>query len=808
MGTLGLDLRYAARQLVKSPGFTLTAVLSLAIGLGANVSVFSVAQTLLWRPLSGIAEPERLVDIGRTDDGSGFDTMGYPDFLDYQAGAKSLSHVFAFEPQSFYVGISGSTQRAMGFSASREYFDALGVRPAHGRFFLPEEDRQAGGAPVAVVSHDFFERRLGGDPRAVGRSILVNSLPFTVVGVTPPDFHGHIVLLSPEIWVPITARLSSRPNELERLSGRGWSWLILGGRLADNASLGQARAELATVAARLKREFPESHSRRGVAVLPARPVPAPGRNPAKALSILLFALVGLVLLIACVNVASMLLARFEARRRELSVRQSLGATQARLVCQLLVEAVLLFAVAAGPALLLARWGVDLLSGFRPPTPFPLRLDFPIDYRVLAFGAVLAVVTGLLFGLGPALRASRHDPIAGLRDGLGTSRSRPLRLRRALVAAQLGLSLVLLSAAGLLLRGLGTAHRIDPGFDGRGVTAVEVDLDLAGYDDVRARALLEEAARRVSRLPGIEAVTGARVVPLDFTRLGFGPIAAPGIEGIGADANVVLPGLFAALRMPLTGRDFSPGDGADSRRVAIVNEALARQLWPGGSALGRTFYWPSQKDRPFEVIGVARDSRTRSLLDPPGPFYWIPASQHNALHMNLLVRAGAHSAAVPSAVAGVLRDLDPHVPPGPPRLLDDVAAMATLPQRLSASVAGSLGLVGLLLAALGLYGVVTYGVVTRTRELAVRLALGARRRQIVAFVLRDAARPLVVGVGAGLVLSVGAGWLLRGFLFDLSPVDPWTFVSVSLLLGGVALLSAALPARRAATLDPMTSLRSE
>ncbi len=811
---LGNDLRFALRRLVKSPGYALAAVASLVVGIGATTAIYSVVEALLLRPLSGIAQPERLVDIGRTEHGGGFDTFGYPDLVAFREHARTLDQIFGYHMDPFLVRIDKATDRVLGYAVSANYFETLGVHPEVGRFFAAAEDSQQGGAPVAVVSDAFFRRQLGGDAGRLGSLVYVDSRPFTLIGVAPPDFHGHIFALHPDVFVPLTTPLSDEAWQRRRLTSEEGAWLVIGGRLAPHATVAAAQAELSGIAAQLAKAYPESHGTRGVRVLPTKPIPGPGQKPIRLFATLLFTLVGLVLTIACMNVASMMLARGEERRREIAVRQALGAPRHRIVRQLLVESALLFALAAPPALLLARWCTSLLVMLKPPAPFPIRLDFPVDWTAAAFALALAFATGLLFGLAPALRASRRDPRASLHDGSAGSGTRQLRLRRALVGGQLAFSVLLLIAAGLLLRALDTASRIDPGFDPQGVVAYEFNFDLAGYRGDRSRQAVNQLVEGARALPGVTAAAASRLVPLDLSRMSFGGVAVQGFEspskwGFDADADIVSPGFFSTLRIPLEGRDFDASDRADGAKVAIVNQTFARRFFPDG-AIGRSFdlITGANEQEAYRIVGVARDIQAHALGDEPKLFYWLAASQQPVEKMSLLVRTNGEPTALAGEVAALAKSLDPDLPPGPARPLGEVAQTSTLPQRLAASVAGSVGGIGLFLAAIGLYGVVAFAVAARRRELAVRMALGAAGRDILRFVVADAARPVAIGATIGLALALALSRLLSSLLFGLSSTDLLTFVAVPALLAGVAVVAVLVPARRALAVDPAAALRAE
>jgi putative ABC transport system permease protein len=494
------------------------------------------------------------------------------------------------------------------------------------------------------------------------------------------------------------------------------------------------------------------------------------------------------------------------------VRQALGASRRRLVREMLSETLLLFLLAAAPALLLARWGVDLIAAFRPPTPLPVFLDFPVDWSAAAFAGALALAAGVLFGLAPALRATRRAPNAALHDGTAGGGTRQLRLRRGLVAVQLALSLVLLVAAGLLLRALDTARSIDPGFRTDGVVGYPFSFELTGRDDEGARQLLQQLVEEARALPWATAVTATATLPLDMSRMGIGGVEIDGREspsefGFETDANVVAPGYFDALDIPLAGRDFTFADRHEGERVAIVNRTFEARYFPDG-ALDRTFRLIGDENPPtYRIVGVARDIKASRLDEPARPFLWVSAMQWNARDYYVMAR-GADVATMTRELGALARRLDPDLPPGPPSPLAEVAETSTLPQRLAGSVAGVVGAVGLFLAAIGLYGVAAFAVAARRRELAVRMALGARGQDVVRFVVADAARPVIVGTLAGLALAFGLSRLLSSLLYGLSPTDLVTFAGVPALLVAVAVVAVLVPARRAAAIEPAAALRSE
>ena len=816
MDVLIQDLRYAARQLRHSPLFTLTAVLSLAVGIGAATAVYSVVHAVLLAPVEGLRDPGRLVEVGRTEGGSGFDTFGYQDYLDLARGSRALSGLYGWEPRRVdQRPEGGEAAKAFAFGVTANYFDVLGVQPELGRLLQPEDDSPAGGAAVVVASHDFFTRVLRGDPLAIGRPIVLSGAPFTLVGVAAPGFHSQLFGLAPDLFVPMTTPLG-RENLSEVLTRRGAAWMLLGGRLADGRTVGEARAEMAALFSRIKTEFPDAYGEWGTEVVPAGPSPAFARTPLSLFAALLFALVLLVLLIACANVSSMLLARAEPRARELAIRLALGARRGRLLGQLLLESLLLFALAAPVGCLFAWWGTRLLGTVAPPTPFPLRTAIPMAIPVLLFAAGLALVTGILFGLAPALQGARQDPWPVLRGTSAGGGAPRWRLRSVLVGGQVALSLVLLVAAGLLGRSLSRAASLDLGFEPEGVAAFEFDFSSAGYDQARGAAVLASLLERFASDPEVAAAASARVLPLEMTSLGLGGIAVPGQEapegGFRADTNVVSPGYFATLGIPLRGREFLAQDAAGAPGVAVVNEAFAARFFPGRDALGESFVLngPDSGQRtPLRVVGVARNGKYRSLGEATTPFFWVPVTQIHLPTGHILLRArGGRAADLTRAVAAVFHAVDPNLPAPLAVRLTDVAATSILPQRIAGGVAGSLGLVGLALAALGLHGVVAHAVTRRKRELALRIVFGARAAQLVGLVVRQTAVPVLWGTAIGLPAALAGAWAARGLLFGVPPADP---AALGLALGVLALAALAaawVPARRAAAIAPAESLRQE
>jgi len=813
--TLLSDLKYSLRLLRLSPLFTFVAGLVIALGIGAVTTIFSAANGIALRPLPGAAEPDRLVEIRRAErDGSSSHSASYPYYRHLRDGAHSLSGIAAWSMLSLTVTTGGEGTRALGNIVSGNYFTVLGVRPAAGRFFLPEEDRVPGARPVVVLSHGFWTRRFGGDPGVVGRSITLNGHPFTVVGISPRGFHGVFAALATDVWVPMMMQAEVRGTG-DLLSSAGSAWLELFGRRREGTRLDIVRAELGTATAAFAgRDEPRDLARlSGIDVHPLGALPDDANGPLLGFLALLLAASGLVLAIASVNVAGMLLARATARRREVLVRIALGAPRARIVRQLLTESALLFVFGSAGGILLAEWGTRALERIPIPVEVPISLELTPDLRVLAFALGTALLSGLLFGLVPALQGSRLDissPLRAETPGAGRERS---RTRNALVVGQLALSLLLLVAAGLFLRALDRGQRVDPGFDAAQVATASFDTRTYGYGEARGRQFYRDLKSRLATHPGVVAVSSARLLPLsgnttgdEFRIDGASPSADRAGDVIPMNFAQVDPGYFEVLRIPLLrGRSFAATDAPEAAGVAIVNETFVRRYVPHGEAVGRSFH---RGDDTLTIVGVAKDARVSSLSEEPKPFVYLPLAQSFSPDQNLMVR----SAADPGQVAAMIRDearaLDPGLPRAEVTPLAVVASLALLPQRVAALITGLLGLAGLLLAAVGLYGVIAYSVSQRGREIGVRMALGATGRDVVAMVLREGIRFVAIGLSIGMALAIAATWLMKPFLFGVSATDGATFLAVSAVLAGVAMLASYLPARRAAAADPMAVLRTE
>lgn len=807
------DVRYGLRLLRRTPLFTLTAALSLAIGIGANTTIFSVASALLLRPLPGLTDPSRLVDIGRTQDGRSFDTSSYPNYRDLRERTTTLSEVYAYriEPQPVSLNDGHDAERIYGAPVSGNYFRALGTTPALGRFFNDADDTPAGSA-VAVISHELWQRRFGGAAAAAGSTVTFNSHAVAIVGVAPPGFQG-TTMLRADAWVPLTLAAIATPRfGADMFTNRRAVWLFMGGRLKPGVTRAQANAELAAIGDTLQKEYPQANRGKSFRSLPTAVIPGQTDNVGGFLAVLLV-IVGLVLVVACVNLAGMLLARASTRRREIAVRLAIGANRSRLVRQLVTETVVLFAVGGGLGLLLTQWLTRLLLAVVPTLPVPVGLDITVDWRVVGFAVAVSFVASILCALAPALQASTPDLVPALKvDGTGAGGR--LRLRSAFIVAQVTISLVLVIAGGLFVRALGRAAAIDPGFDQRNVEVVTMDLSLSGRQDPEALAFADRLRARVLATPGVRSAAFAADLPLDGGRMGLGSLRVPGRrppsgeDSFPADWNAVSPDYFKTLTMPLvSGRDFTPQDTAGAPGVIIINEAMARSVWQTTDVLGRQFQTDGigTTTMTVTVIGVAPDAQVDTLGAAVRPFVYVPVAQRYMPRTSLLVRSDRSVIAV---VRGLVRELDPNLPVTSALPLSQITALTLIPQRIAAAVAASLGVVVLLLAAIGIYGVTSYSVDRRRREIGVRMALGADRASVLRLVIRQGILLTAMGVLLGLALAAAGSEVLRSLLFGVSTRDPVAFGGAALLFALVALAATYLPARRATQVNPMVALRAE
>jgi macrolide transport system ATP-binding/permease protein len=815
------DVRYATRLLVKSPAYTLAAALSLALGVGANTTIFTVLNSVLLHPLA-VREPSALVSVFTTDARNtgrlaAFLPTSWPNFQDYRDHSQSFEGLFVEQFVPLSVAHGGQAEQVFGEIVSGNFFSVLGVTPRLGRAFRAEEDGVSGAHPVVVLGDGFWKRELGADPGVVGRTITLNRQPFTVIGVAPEGFKGTNAIGAPAMWVPLAMHREVLSGfAAENFDSRRALLFNITGRLKSGIPLAQAEAEMKTLASQLEREYPVPNKGRSVVLVPlSQATINPGfRSQAVLGGAMLMAVVAFVLLIACANVANLLLARATTRRKEIAVRLSLGAGRGRLVRQLLTESLLLAGCGGLLGLIVATWGRNLLWAYRPPFLPADAVDLSFDGRVLAFTVGITLATGILFGLVPALQASRSDLVMELKDrsSLPTGGGRRFSARNIFMVGQLALSLVALIAAGLFLRSLGNAQRIDPGFEVQRVGVLRFDLGSQGYAEPAGRDFQRRVLDRVRTLPGVQSAALSDSVPLfggGLARSVFpeGRDASDPKNGILVQLNAVTVGYFSTLGIPrLRGRDFTDADNEAAPRVAIINETAAKRFWPGEDAVGKRFTF-FDAPAPTEVVGIARDSKYNFIGEDPMPFIYTPLLQAYNPAVALNVRGAEPGALLPAARSAV-QQFDRQLPLVNVSTLTEVFDQSLWAPRMGATLLALFALLALVLAAVGIYGVTSYAVEQRTREIGVRMALGAADAEVLTLVLRQSMTLVALGIAAGLVVALALARTITSLLYDVAAVDPVTYVAIPIILAVVAFAACYVPARRASRVDPLLALRAE
>ena len=838
MDTLLNDIRYGARMLWKSKGLSAIALLSLAVGIGGNAAVFSVVNSVLFRPRA-LPRPTELVAIYNGDRQQPYQSMSYPTYLELREKSGVFAGLAAYAiAKEFTLAGPDDVERVWGEVVSGNYFDVLGAQLIRGRGFLPDEDSVPGRNPVVVIGEGLWQRRFAGDPDLVGKTITLNRQSLTVVGIASPRFTGMMAGWAAEVWVPAMMIPLLEPSSgMDLLTSRGSQWVTLMGRLKPGVTIAQARARIDVLVAGIKAEHPEEWTgsesdptrERSLSVLAERDTrihPAM-RAPAYAVAALLFAIVDLVLIIACINLASMLFAKAVSRRGEISVRLAVGARRGRIVRQLLTESILLSLVAGVAGTALALWGLEALTAAMPALAAGVRMaiDLQVDWKVLLYSLAFALVTGVLFGLAPALHASRASLSSVLKDdSTVTARFRRSRIRQTLLVAQVAFSLLLLLGAGLVLRSLEKVRPTRLGFPTDRVLVAPVTLDETRYDRRSSQQFYRELSARTAALPGVQAVSLIDAMPGGFlsrVRRGIeieGYAQARG-ESLEIDAAVVGPRYFTHLEVPIVaGRDFTPEDREGSPCVAIVNEAFS-QRYLGGRGLGlgkHLIQRPESKGaiQRCAIVGIVRDDAWQSLNATTRPFFALPLYQSDQRHMTLLVHTAAEPRGLVPGVRQAIRQLDPTMPLAEVSPLAQHFRTASYPFRLLGVTMAGAGVLALLLALVGIYGTISYSVAQRRRELGIRIAMGALKRDILGLVVGQGMRPVGFGLGLGLLLGFALTRLLKALplgmelLFGVSATDSLTFGGVTLLLGLVAVGACYVPAIRATRVNPTAILKGD
>jgi len=827
LDAIGRDARHALRWLWRSPGFAAVALLSLALGIGFNTAIFAVADALLLRPLP-VTAPDRLVDLYTSGaDGDTYSTNSVPDLGDYRAQVDAFADLAGYSPMFGAVSVGDRARLTLGEVVTGNYFQLLGVTARLGRTLEPADDAP-GADRVAVLSTRYWQSQLGGQPDVLSRTLRIKGQVYAIVGVLPDAFTGMVPILAPEIWIATRHvddvepaginEVVPSPTGTTRLDRRGQRWLFAKARLKSGASLDQARAGVGVVAARLAEAYPQTNRERRVVV---RPTSATRVHP-EADGLMAWVVggtmlaVALVLVVACANVAGMLLARASSRQREISIRLAIGASRRRLIQQLLTEGAVLGVLGAIGGVIFATWMMGALTRVDLPLKVALALDLRLDARVLGFSVVVAIAAGLLAALAPALQASRTNLVRDLRgEAPGTGGRRRWNGRDALVVSQIAITALLLVMAGLLVKSLSSAQSADVGFATRGLAVVSADTDMLAYSPDRSRLFWEEASRRIGALPGVQGVATASRLPfsLNFSR---DNIAVPGVQqradqmGESTLSAVVSARYFETLGVGvLRGREFAQSDTPDRRPVAIVNDAFARQYWPGGDAIGRqVFERTLDSGRPLEIVGVVADHKMQTVGEPALPAIYLAAPQRPNGYQVLMARTTGDEHALLADMRKILLDIDGDVVVMESQTMREQMSAMLLPVRAGAWLVSLFSAFALLLSAMGLYGVMAFAVARRTRELGIRMAIGARPRGVLALVLKQGFARCGIGLVAGFGLAALATRAVASSLYGVSGADPLVWVSVAGILLVVTLFANLLPARRAMRIDPVRALRAD
>ena len=805
------DLRFGFRMLRRNPGFAGLAVLCLTLGIGANAAVFSWIEGILLRPFPLVVHQDRMMAVTGTDRGvSGHDDVSWPDFIDFQKNCKLFDAFIVDRIMGTTLSVGERAQRATGSIVSANYFEALGVRPILGRGFEPAEDFGRNAHPVTVISYQMWKERFQGDPAIVGKTQMLNGMPHTIVGVAPEGFYGTFVGWSMGFWVPASMQERFDPTGY-KLEDRGARWIEGFVRLKPGVTPQQAQAEISAVAKRLETEYPATNRGRGIRLFALWQTPFNNAGTLLPTLGIALAVVVFVLLIACANVSNLLLVRSFARRHEMTVRLAIGAGRSRLLAQLLTEGLILSAFAAAGGLVVAHWCRNLLALLLPPRGgLTMTLPGEIDWRVLVLSAGICLISTLLVGLVPAMQTSKIDLASSLKaesGGVVGGRRRAM-VRSSLVLVQVALSFVLLVGAGLLLESLRGIQRTSPGFSTQGVLATSVDLIAAGYDTRRAQGFQDELIDRLQALGGVQSAAFARITPFSYRSYSSAPIAVEGYETapdqqLTVDYNEVGPAYFDTMGIPLvSGRPFTKADNETAPLVAIVNEAMATQYWRGQDPVGKRL---QVKGRWLQVVGVAKMSKYRNLAETPRPFFYVPMRQ-GALGQGLHVRTRLAPETMTQALVREIHKLDANLAPGEVITMQEQVDRTTGVQRVAVTMLAVFGGLALLLAAIGLYGVMSYAVSQSTRELGLRMALGAGASQVLRLVMSQGLKLTAGGLILGAAASLGLTRLIVGVLYHVSPRDPLAFGSAFVVMTTASLTACFLPAWRATRTDPGRALR--
>lgn len=814
MNTLLQDLRFATRMIFKTPGLTAAAVFLLAIGIGVNLSIFVLTNSLLLRPQPGVASPESLLMLGRTQEGRGFDNFSIPNLVDFRDQSRTLSALAIVDTMSSYgLNADGLTERVEASEVSGNFFDLLGVSTAAGRKFVADDD-SPGAPPVAIISYRYWQQRWRGDRSVLGKQILLNGQPFVIVGVAAQGFDGPLLGRSISLYIPIHA-VAVFPGGSERLTFRAGSSAMALARSKPGASIEQVRQDLGAIAVRLREQFPRDNEGRGIAVENYHPFGRPSVvRQAWFLNAVLLAASLLVLIVVCANVANLLLARAATRRREAAIRLALGSSRWRLVRQMLLEGVLLAVIALVCGFFAASWSADAIVAFLPNLPeVKLSLNLSLDHRVALYGGLLAFLATLVIAIPAAFFDARQSLAPVIKSGERSSIPGRTWLRSGLTVVQVALCVVLVAAGALMLRTINGLRSIDARMNVDNLLLVSFDPGMMGYTEAQGQLVMDRMLERFRSLPGVQLAAHGTIMPFGMATMGIGPIAGGDVQTpIPIACNFISTDYFRALGIPiLQGREFLPSDKSGAPIAAIVNETLAAQFWPGRSPVGQTLKLPVYDNEPRRsatVVGVAMNSRYSEATTPDRPFYYLPNAQNYRSRATFLLRTSVPPLSLLETVRKAALGVDPALPLYAPTTMSSFMQNSFWPQKLVATLVGIFAVLTIGLAAVGLYASLSFHVAQRTREFGIRMALGATSRLILRDVLRGAIVLTSIGLVLGTVLALAVTRLMGWLLYGIQPHDPITYACVLALLLAVAAFAAWLPARRATRVDPLVALRYE
>ena len=811
MDRLIQDLRLAFRRLNQNPGFSAVAVLTLALGIGANTAIFSIINAVLLRPMP-VARASEIVSLNETMGGNTFPAISYPNYRDLRDRNTVLSGLMAYRFLPASLGLPGNSRRLWGYLVTGNYFDVLGVNAARGRVLRPDDDLRPGGHPVAVLTWPCWQKRFGGDPAAVGRAVKFNGMDFTILGVTPKGFFGTELYFAPDVFFPMMMQ-----KQLEGgggyLENRDAGNLFSAGRLKPGVTMARAEAGLNGIARGLAQQYPRVDGGMKIMLTPPGLAGNYIRGAVIGFAAALFGVSCLVLLVACTNLASMLMSRAADRRKEIALRLAVGAARGWLVRQLLTENLVIAILGGAGGALLALWITDALAGWRPPTDIPLVISAAPDVRVFLFALLVSVLTTLLFGLLPAMQATRTNLVGALKNEAISERLRHWQLRDYMVATQVGLSALLLVCSVLVVRSLQRALDAPIGYNAKGAVTASFDLNIQGYSEARGREFQRRLLDKVRSKPGIESAAIADWLPLtlnsssDAIYVEGEPIPKPTEAPIAYDFSVS-PDYFRTMQTKLlAGREFDSRDQPDGTRVAVVNKAFADQLMHGKDPVGKRFR-TSPDGKPIQIVGVAEDGKYFSLSEPRKPAWWGPTEIWYTANGALIARTNLNTSQALLWIEDAAKELDPALPLYSAGTLVQHLDLPLFPARMAASALGAFGALALILAATGIYGVMAYAISRRTREIGIRMAIGASQGQVLAIVARRAVLLIGSGTVVGLVMALAAGRLLEQILYGVQPTDPLTLAIVFLMMLAIAALACWIPARRAIRINPVNALRQE